>query len=643
LPEVPDLAVICVPAAQVPPAVEACGESGVPAAVVLSSGFAETGEEGHRLQTEIASIARRHRMLLCGPNSVGVINVRLHLTASFSAHLEGDLLAGAIAFVSQSGAMGTTTFNRMQDEGLGFSYFVSSGNEASLEALDFIEAFLLDEHTQVVAAYIEGVHDGRKVFSVAELARTLGKKVVILKAGQTDSGRRAALSHTAAVTGSHAVYRAAFKQAGIIAVDDIEELVDACRLLSRGLSMSGDRVAVVTGSGGVSVLTADHFARAGLEIPLLSPTTVAALQRTLPPFAACQNPVDVTGQLFASPGLLRTALATLAVDASVDGIALVLSMAPPEVARRIAEDVVAFAPRSPKPLAVGWLGGSMVDGGRAVIRNAGIPLYSTLPALASGLRVLVQAGGRVPSVKSARSMGSLPISLRRVLERGGMLRYDEARALLQHFGIQGPGEVIVQDPEEAVEKAAELGFPVAVKLLSQALSHKTDVGAVRTGLTSSTAVREAVGDLLDLAKRLNLDSMEGVLVQQMVTGGLELLLGIVRDRQFGSVVTFGLGGTLVEVLRHVVHRLPPLSRGEGEDMVGGAGLERILQGVRGQPPRDREGLIDTLIRVSGLAEVAGEFIEELDINPLMVLEKGRGVVAVDVRVIGRKEIDAGRP
>ncbi|MBI3031653.1 MAG: acetate--CoA ligase family protein [Candidatus Rokubacteria bacterium] len=637
LPEVPDLAVICVPAARVPAALEACGEHGIPAAVVLSAGFAETGEEGARLQAQAASIAARSGMFLCGPNSVGVINVWRRLTASFSAHLEEGLLAGPIAFVSQSGAMGTTTFNRMQDEGLGFSYFVSSGNQALLEAVDFIEAFLHDDHTEVVAAYIEGVRDGSKVLRVGRLARELGKPIVVLKAGRTDSGRRAALSHTAAVTGSHAVYRTAFRQAGIVMVEDIEELVDACRLLSQHRSLPGARMAVISGSGGVSVLAADHFAKAGLEIPLLSPDTVTTLQQILPPFAACQNPVDVTGQLFASPRLLQAALATAAQDPSVDGIALVLSMAPPDAARRMAEDIVLFAPQSPKPLAVGWLGGSMVEEGRAIIRKAGIPLYTTLPALAAGLRILVEAGRRTQFVEAAHSVGVLPAPRREALERGGILPYLEARALLDHIGIEGPREAIVRDADEAVENAAQLGFPVAVKLLAPALSHKSEAGAVRVNLTTAHAVREAVGDLLEVARtRLAGEPGEGLLVQQMITGGSEFLLGLVRDAQFGNVLTLGAGGILVEVLRDVVHGLPPLSRGEAERMIGELAAARILDGVRGQPRRDREALIDALLRLSTLAETAGDAIEEMDINPLIVREEGRGAFAVDVRVVGRR-------
>ncbi|MBI2525116.1 MAG: acetate--CoA ligase family protein [Candidatus Rokubacteria bacterium] len=638
LPEVPDLAVVCVPAAQVPRELDRCADAGIPAAVVLSSGFAETGAEGARLQAEIASIARCRGILLCGPNSVGVINVWQRLTASFSAHLEGDLLAGSIAFVSQSGAMGTTTFNRMQDEGLGFSFFVSSGNEASLEALDFIEAFLLDERTRVVAAYIEGVRDGRKVFKIGRLSRDLGKPVVVLKAGQTGSGRRAALSHTGAITGSHAVYRAAFRQAGIIAVGDIEEMVDACRLLSRGMSLPGARLAVITGSGGVSVLASDHFARAGLDIPLLSDETVAVLAGILPPFAACQNPVDVTGQLFASPDLLRAALATVANDASIDAIALVLSMLPPAVARRLAEDVVAFAPGSRKPLAIGWLGGSMVDGGREVIRAAGLPLYTTLPAMAAGLKILVQAGRPAPPVEDTRPVPPLSPLVRSALARGDLLTYREARAVLLHAGIPGPREAITDDPDGAVATAEEIGFPVAVKLLSPALSHKSDAGAVRIGLAGAAAVREAATDLLDVAKRrLHPGMVEGLLVQQMITGGTELLLGIARDPQFGGVLTFGLGGTLVEVVRDVAHRLPPLSRREAETMIGEIAAARVLDGVRGQCRRDREAVVETALRLSDLALAAGDLIEELDINPLIALEDGQGAVAIDVRVVGRKE------
>ncbi len=637
LPEVPELAVVCVPAAHVAEALSRCGEAGIPAVVVISSGFAETGPAGRARQEDIAALARRHGLLLCGPNSVGVINVWEHLTASFSAHLEQELLPGSIAFVSQSGAMGTTTFNRMQDEGLGFSFFVSSGNEASLEALDFIEAFLLDDRTRVIAAYIEGVHDGRKLFTVGQLARELGKPVVVLKAGQTGSGRRAALSHTGALTGSHAVYHAAFKQAGVVAVNDIEELVDACRLLSRGVSLPGCRVALITGSGGISVLASDHFARAGLEIPLLSDATVAALRRILPEFAACQNPVDVTGQLFASPALMRAALGAVAADPSIDGVALVLSMAPPAVARRVAEDIVAFARGSPKPLATAWVGGSMVDPGRSVIRDAGMPLFSTLPALAAGLRILVDAGRSVVSAEARPTMG-LPAWLHAALARGGPLTYREARALLCHVGVRGPREAIVQDADAAVQSAQDTGFPVAIKLLASGASHKSDIGAVRTGLANADAARQAACELLALGdRRPNLGPVEGLLVQEMIPAGTETLLGIVRDPQFGGVLTFGLGGTLVEVMRDVTHRLPPLSRSDAEAMIDETMAGRILAGVRGRPSGDRAALVDAMLRMSDLAVVAGNAVDELDINPFIVLAEGCGGVAVDIRVAGRKE------
>ncbi|MBI2528510.1 MAG: acetate--CoA ligase family protein [Candidatus Rokubacteria bacterium] len=630
-----ELAVVCVPAAKVPDAMTACGARGVPAAVILTAGFAETGADGARIQDEVALIARAHGIAVCGPNSVGIVNVWERLAASFSAALEQDLVPGPIAFVSQSGAMGTTIFNRMQDEGLGFSYFVSSGNEAVVESLDYMEALLPDERTRVIGGYIEGFRDGRKLFGVADLAHRLGKPIVLLKAGRTESGTRAALSHTASVTGSHRVYEAALRQAGVIAVHDIEELVDACRLLSRGRTFPGRRIGVLTGSGGAGVLAADHLGQAGLDVPSFSAATREALTAALPPFAACNNPVDVTAQIFAEPQLLEAAYAILTDEEVVDGLALVLTMAPAETARRLAEDVVRFTREGKKPLAVCWLAGSLVENGRTVLREAGVPLYASLPALASGLRVMVEAGrpAAVPTGPAAQRP-PLPPPLRAALARGGLLPYARARELLACFGIPGPREAIVKTARAARRAALDLGGPVALKLLSAALTHKTDAGAVRLGLAPGAAVEKAARELLALGAGLPPGSVEGLLVQEMVEGGVEALVGAALDPQFGPVVTFGLGGVFVEVLRDVVHRLPPLGAAEAEAMTREIAGARILDGLRGQPPRDRAALVGALLGLSALLQEAGGLVAELDANPLLLLPEGRGVTAVDVRVVG---------
>lgn len=644
IPDPVDLAVVSVPAAGVPAVLRACAGRGVRAAVILTAGFAETGGLGGRLEDEVRAIARAGGMAVCGPNSVGIINVWERLTASFSAHLEQDLLPGPIAFVSQSGAMGTTIYNRMQDEGLGFSYFVSSGNEAVLESLDYVEAILPDERTRVVAAYVEGFRDGARLFRVGALARELGKSIVVLKVGRTEPARRAALSHTASVTGSYAVYRAAFRQAGIVHVHDVEELVDACRLLGGGRSIPGPRLGIITTSGGAGVLASDHVVAAGLEVPALSPDTRRRLEAALPAFAACGNPVDVTGQIFAEPGLLRRAVEILAAEEAVDALAVVLTMAPSETARRLAADLVQLARGPTKPLAVCWLAGSLVDGGRAVLREAGVPLYASVPSLAAGLRILLAAGpGARPSPASRpERRPSLPPGLLAALEQGGLLPYARARELLSLAGIPGPREAVVQDPAEAAAEAKRLGSPVALKLLSPALTHKTEAGAVRLGLEGPRAVEEAAADLLALAGRsLPPDSLEGLLVQEMVEGAVEALLGAVRDPQFGPVLTFGLGGVFVEALGDVSHRLPPLSRGDAESMTRELAGACVLEGARGRPPRDREALLLALLRFSALVEAIGPGLLEMDINPLLLREEGRGVVAVDVRVVGRRPDRSG--
>jgi acetyltransferase len=636
-----DLAVVSVPAAGVYDALEQCVDKGVKAAVIFSSGFAETGPEGRLAQDRIAELAGNSGLRLCGPNCLGVVNTRNGVMASFAFIVDiPDLDNGTVGFVTQSGAFGALIYAQALCSGVGLNYFVSVGNEADLEFADFLGYMVQDDNTRVLGGYLEGAKDGPKLRRVAEDAARLGKPVMIMKVGRSSAGARAASSHTGSLAGSDRIYDAFFKQTGIIRIDGPEELIAFVPLILAGRLPKGRNIALLTVSGGAGVTLADMCERLGLTIPPLSESARSKMEAALPFFASAQNPIDLTSQYVTNPEMLVVCFNALLEEDNIDIILGNFDLREPygmEMARRVIDIYYSTG----KTIVIcPWIFPGQDEGdGVRELRRAGVPvLLNTAQAVravahlvdyADFLRKKKSGEYRVPSI-SVQGYDSI----RDLVKGKGTLSEGESKALLSKFGIPVTRGGLAGSAEEAVELAGQIGYPVALKVDSPDIPHKTEAGAVFLNLASEEEVRKAFAAILQNAGNYKPDArINGVLVQEMLPEGIEVIIGVTRDPVFGPTIMFGLGGIFVEVLKDVSFRVVPLSRGDALDMIKEIKGYQVLKGVRGRPPADIEALAGVIMKVSTLATVLKDQVEELDINPLVVYPEGKGVKAADAMVV----------
>jgi acetyltransferase len=628
LPKPVDLAVVVIPAEGVSQVLRECGKKGIKNAVVITAGFKECGPEGAKRERELVQIAEEYGLNVLGPNVLGLISTRVGLNATFAPK---GALPGSIAFMSQSGAFCTSVLDWAWKEKLGFSHFVSLGNKAVLDESDFLAAFAEDPETKVIVAYLEGIKDGSRFM---ELARRISqeKPIVILKAGRAEAGARAVSSHTGTVAGSDHAYDAAFRQCGVIRARTVEELFDYAYILSRQPLPKGKRIGIVTNAGGAGVMAADAAEWEGLAVARLSESTLQALAGRLPPEAAIYNPVDIIGHATAEQ--YRAALELVLADPGVDlGVALsaphpILRYA--DLARVVAEAKERFG----KPIAVSFMAGELGEEAEEVLRRAGIPSFFDPARAVRALSALVKyaeirARSRTPPPRLPVDLPKARKILKNAEEKGRVRLGLEAMELLSAYGIPVAKGGVAKTAEEARKIAEEIGKPVAIKILSPEITHKTEVGGVRLSVPPQEADRVAWELLNAFRKTFPGIPMDGVYVQEMLPPGREVILGMVRDPTFGPLLMFGLGGIYVEVLRDVAFGVAPLSREEAEEMVRLIRGAKILLGVRGQPPVDLAGLVDLILRLSQMS-VENPEILELDLNPVMCYPER--VVAVDVRM-----------
>ena len=637
VPGAADLAVIAVPAARVIPALEECAGKGVRAAVVFSSGFGEVDEAGEELQEELRRAAARLGLLVCGPNGMGVVNRHHRLQAAFAYGYEFPAPDGlwdpGIALISQSGGVGCTVLTACAESGMDVAFYVSSGNEAATDFADYLAYFARHPEVRIVAGYMEGVRDGAKLAAALDLAREAGKPVVVLKTGRYEASARAARSHTGALAGSAAVYAGFFRQKGVIQVQDMAEMAAVLGILAAGRLPEGKRVAILASSGGHAVLVADRCAEAGLEVVPFASQTRERLRPHLPSFAATGNPVDFTGLDLLRPGLLRDAATVVASDPGVD--ALVLSHWLSETVDSPGQ-LKALEQATDKPvLLVGTIPGRSPGTAVPELLRHGVVFVADAGTAARALVAVAQHRGKLRRAGAVRvappaSATAVPPGLRS-LPPGTLLGEREAKELLGSYGIPVVPERAAATPEEAVRAAAALGYPVAVKVDAPGLSHKTEIGGVRLNLADAGAVREAFAAVTAAGEKAGA-VVRGVLVSKMLTGGVEVLVGVTRDPVFGPVLSFGLGGIWVEILRDVALRTLPVSEEDLWEMVREVKGYPLLSGARGRPRGDLEALVHVMLKVARLAQ-DWPALKELDVNPLFVLPEGRGVCAVDALVV----------
>ena len=641
LPEPADLAVIAVPKDAVLPVVDDCAATGVRALVVITAGFAEVGEEGRRLQAQLLDKVRQHGMRMVGPNCFGILNTdpSVQLNATFTSTFP---LAGSIAMSSQSGALGLALLAASRRLQLGLSTFVSVGNKADVSVNDLLQYWESDHATTVILLYVESFGNPRRFAHIARRV-SRNKPIVALKAGRTSSGKRAAGSHTAALAANDVAVEALFQQTGILRADTLEDMFALAAALSEQPLPKGKRVGILTNAGGPAILCADACEAAGLEVPELSQATITRLSPFLPASASLRNPVDLIAS--ASPEQYGQAIDTLLTSDDIDALIIlyiaVTSTDVDPIAEGITRGIAAARAAQPikKPVYVGWMVESDRER-RLSLPGETIPTFGLpeLPARVLGTIVgYVQWRdrplGMVPDFDDL-DLSAVQTICRDVLATrgGGWLTVAETRAVLSAMAITLPPGGVATSAEEAAALAAQIGFPVAVKLASHTLVHKTEIGGVHLNLAGKAEVRRAYDDIAArLAQDQHTNAMEGVLVQPMVKGGVEVMAGMVQDPSFGPLIGFGLGGIHVEILGDVRFRITPLTELDAADLIRSIKGYRLLQGYRGHPPADVDAIQELLLRLSRLVEEVPEIVE-LDLNPIFALAPGEGYSIVDARI-----------
>ncbi|WP_218573003.1 acetate--CoA ligase family protein [Pseudomonas sp. gcc21] len=631
-----DLAIVALPSHLVIESIQACADRGVRAVILFSAGFAEIGVEGLRAQQQITEISRASGMRILGPNCLGAINLRHGMIGTFTSGMEGGLPApGRIGFVSQSGALGSHCFAAFRERGLGFSYWVTTGNECDIEFADCLAFLAQDPDTDVIAAYIEGCRDGEKLKQALAIARKHRKPVVVLKVGQSEIGAQAAASHTASLAGSDAVYEAVFQQYGVCRAHSITEFMEmtyAC--LGRRFPV-GKRIGLATVSGGVGVMMADKASELGLDVAPMPASAQARMKERWAP-AAVVNPVDTTAQVTSDRELLSDFVELMLDQGNYDAVVIFLAHTGlvKETSDRLRDQLRPLRERYPKRLImVTTLCRPEV---RADYEADGLPVFEdpTMAVQAAGTLMRLGRDFETPLQVSApdtsrTSQLSLPPQ---------ELNEFTAKQYLARAGVPIVEERLAESAEAAVSAADVLGYPVVLKVVSPDILHKTEAGGVMLGLSDSAQVFDGYQKILArVHERVPDARIDGILVSRMVDGGTETLIGVQRDPVFGPVVAFGLGGIFVETLKDVALRAAPFGLTEAHAMIRQIKGYALLTGARDRPPADLDALAQALVVVSELAWHNRDTLEGLDINPFIVMPKGEGTVAVDALIIPRAD------
>jgi acetyl coenzyme A synthetase (ADP forming)-like protein len=641
VPDPIELAVIVIPNKFVPQVMEECGKKGVKGAIIISAGFREAGMEGIKLERQVLDIASRYGIRIVGPNCLGIISTYTPLNASFAAGMPPK---GGIAFMSQSGALGTAILDWALSEDIGFSHFVSLGNKADVDEVDLLQAWEEDENSRVIIVYMEGLKDGQRFMKVAREV-TKHTPVIAVKSGNTAAGSRAVSSHTGTLAGSERAYEAAFQQTGVLRANSIEHLFDYSLAFAYQPPLKGRNIAIVTNAGGPGIMATDALELSGMNLATLQTETVEILRQGLPAAANVFNPIDVIGDALADR--YAHALTAALEDKNVDGVIVILT---PQVYTQIeetAEIVGQLAATQDKPVLGCFMGQEKVRPGIRVLNRYSIPNYWFPERAVGAFKAMAEFSERglrpAPQYEHFEvDQETVRLVFDRVRSEGRLALGDaESREIMEAYGLRIPRSILAKSADEAVAAAESIGYPVVMKIASPDILHKSDIGGVRLNIREADQVRDFFDLLVYRAQRYMADArIWGVLVQEMVSTGKEIIIGVNRDPQFGPLLMFGLGGIYVEVLKDVTFRIAPVSRQEATEMIDEIRSYHLLRGVRGEKPSDLSAIIDTILRISQLVTDFPEVVE-MDINPLTVYEAGRGAVAVDMRFVLKEKESEG--
>jgi acetyltransferase len=626
-----DLAIVVIPAKHVLDVIEQCGTKKVDAAVIITAGFKESGVEGARLEHELVEKAGEAGVRFIGPNCLGIIDTHAMVNASFAA---GMPKKGGIGFFSQSGALCLAVLDRALPEDIGFSKFISMGNKADISDTDIIRALAEDKDTKVILGYIEGLNDGRRFMEVAnEVSKK--KPIIVLKSGITSSGAKAASSHTGALAGREASFRAAFHQSGVIQANSIGELFSYALAFANQPLPKGPNTAIITNSGGPGILAADASDKSDLHLVALRKETIDELRSFLPSVASFYNPIDILGD--ADAERYEKAIQTILKDSNVQGAIVLLTPTAVVNVDETAEALVKITHAVDKPLLSSFMGKQSVETGTRILMRNNIPNYSYPEEAVQSLSAMYRYHVWINRPeKKYTYMDGLKSKVAGIFDDVKKANRDrltdiEIHDVLYAYGFSQPKGLFARTSEEAVAAAKGIGYPVVMKIVSPHVIHKSDIGGVRTNLSSKKDVENAFFDITTHVKHIMPTAhVYGVIIQEMIRGGKEVIVGITKDVQFGHMVMFGLGGIYVEVLKDISFRVVPLSLEDAHEMIRETKTFPLLRGVRGEPEADVEAIEKALIMLSQLASDFPQIIEA-DINPLLVKNRGQGIVAVDAR------------
>ena len=625
-PVAPELAIIVIPAAFVIQEVEACGKKGCLNLVIISSGFKEVGGDGAVLEAKLVELSKKYKMKILGPNCLGFIATSPAVNASFAAPFDKK---GNVAFLSQSGALGTAILDTAEAQKMGLSYFVSLGNKCDMNELDLLKYFAEDKKTRVIMAYLESITDGQKFI---EVAREVSKKkpIIVLKSGKTAEGGKAVSSHTGSLAGAAEVYSAAFKQAGVIEAEDVMDFFDLAEGFSYQNYPAGNRVAILTNAGGPGILLTDSLPSHGLELAKLSEATQTKLKKVLPPASNIHNPVDVLGDALADR--YAAAFEILIKDKNIDSIIVALTPQRSTQIKETAELIGRLRNKTDKTVMLCFMGELEIVKHYQTYSDNGLPQYNYPLSVVKTLGEMHDYGKwRQGKSKAAVKSVGKPSSVLAKIKAEGFLTENACRDILSAENFPLHRAEFVKDAPAAARVAKAIGYPIALKVVSEQVLHKSDAGGVRVGLKDEAELLAAIADMAkSIPKKVKGAIIDGYIVGEMVNGQ-EVIIGLKRDPQFGAAIMLGLGGIYTEVFKDVVFSIAPFGLDRAHQMIKELKIYPLLSGARGAKPLDVDALAKLLVQFSQFA-LANPRIKEIDFNPVMVLPQGRGVKIVDVRI-----------
>ncbi len=636
-----DAILIALEGKQVTKIVEESGKKGIKSAIIYAGSSIGLGEGGRLEGNRIMGLAKNYDLLICGLNSGGIVNFRENITMSSSQFLDlPQFISGNIAFVSQGGSLGEAIINRAQDKGIGSSYFISTGNEAVLELSDYIEYLLNDPHTSVICVLMEGIRDAEKLLRVADLALERKKPIIVMKVGRTAAGRKAVSSHTGLMAGTDAVYEAIFRQKGFIRVFDPDELYETAAVLTKRNIPKGNRIGIISTTGGGGVVLLDKLTELDMTIPEVDPKTDRELFKIIANFDSVNNPLHLKSQYASDPLVFTRALEVFARDEALDAVIVVIPMSPDEQGEEMARHIARVAKSLEKPMLIWWPGGHITASEIKIFRESSIPFFRSLSQCAMALAASIRYGEFLKNHHGEKA-AALSISpsgrerIEAILESSGrVLTEDLGKEILSIYDIPIASEKVSRSLDEGQKFAIEIGYPVALKIISPQIAHKTEIGALRLSIGNADELSLAYKQILDNAKKRSPEAeIRGVLVQEMAKPGKEVIVGMVLDPQFGPMIMFGLGGIFVEVLKDFSLRCAPLKEKDSWAMIQEIKGYPALKGIRGSPSYDVAAIVRVLMAISQLAMDLKDIISSIDINPLIVYPEGQGVKALDCLIV----------